>query len=30
MKDVHTLRGHRDRLTRWTRLAREVMDEVYR
>lgn len=29
MKDVHTLGGHRDRLTRWTKLAREVTAEVY-
>ncbi len=30
MKDVHTLRGQRDRLTRWTQLARDVTAEVYR
>jgi len=29
MKDVHTLHGEPDRLTRWVRLAREVADEVY-
>lgn len=29
MKDVHTLHGEPDRLTRWTRLAREVSREVY-
>ncbi len=30
MKDVHTLAGHSDRLTRWTKLAREVTAEVYK
>lgn len=29
MKDVHTLHGEPDRLTRWTALGREVIDEVY-
>lgn len=29
MKDVHTLHGHPDRLTRWVGLAREVSREVY-
>jgi hypothetical protein len=29
MKDVHTLRGESDRLTRWTRIAREVIEEIY-
>jgi hypothetical protein len=29
MKDVHTLNGEPDRLTRWVRLGREVSDEVY-
>jgi hypothetical protein len=29
MKDVHTLQGEPDRLGRWTRIAREVIDEVY-
>lgn len=29
MKDVHTLNGEPDRLTRWVSLAREVMDEYY-
>ncbi len=29
MKDVHTLHGEPDRLTRWVRIAREVTDEVY-
>lgn len=29
MKDVHTLHGEPDRLTRWVKIAREVTDEVY-
>jgi hypothetical protein len=29
MKDVHTLQGHPDRLTRWVALARQVSREVY-
>jgi hypothetical protein len=29
MKDVHTLKGEPDRLTRWTALAREVIGEYY-
>lgn len=29
MKDVHTLNGEPDRLTRWTALAREVIEEYY-
>lgn len=29
MKDVHTLNGEPDRLTRWTRIAREVIAEYY-
>ncbi len=29
MKDVHTLNGESDRLTRWVRIAREVSAEVY-
>jgi hypothetical protein len=29
MKDVHTLGGEPDRLTRWVRIAREVSKEVY-
>lgn len=29
MKDVHTLNGEPDRLTRWTALAREVISEYY-
>ena len=30
MKDVHTLHGEPDRLTRWVRIAREVTDQVYK
>lgn len=29
MKDVHTLSGEPDRLTRWVKIARQVTDEVY-
>ncbi|MEI6810348.1 MAG: hypothetical protein WCN95_16635, partial [bacterium] len=29
MKDVHTLHGEPDRLTRWVKIARQVIDEVY-
>ena len=29
MKDVHTLNGEPQRLTRWVELAREVVDEVW-
>ncbi len=29
MKDVHTLQGHPERLTRWVALAREVSREIY-
>lgn len=29
MKDVHTLHGEPDRLTRWVKIARQVIDKVY-
>jgi hypothetical protein len=29
MKDVHTLHGEPDRLTRWVNIARRVTDEIY-
>jgi hypothetical protein len=29
MKDVHTLRGEQDRLTRWVRIVRDVIAEIY-